>query len=97
MREVRGVEAEGLAHRQRAERPALLQDDAELRAPVGTGGGRVLSEHEHVAAVTLAVALEDLGRRGLACSVTPEEREYLAALHLEVQAIDDVAVAVALE
>ena len=97
MGEVGGVEAERLAYRQRAERPALLQNDAELGAPVGAGGGRILAEHEHLAAVALPVALENLGGRRLARAVSAQEGEHLALLHLEVEAIDDVAVAVALE
>ena len=93
---VGGEETQRLVDGQCSKRPALLQDDAEFGAPGGSGGGGVFTEHGDVAAIAGAVALKDLGRRRLASAILAEECEDLALLHLEVEAIDDGMVAVAL-
>ena len=52
------------------------------------------AEHVDVAAVARAVALEDLGGRGLAGAVGAEQGEHLAAHDVEVDAVDGLRLAV---
>ena len=52
------------------------------------GALRVLAEHLDLAAVAVAVALEDLDRRRLAGAVRAEQAEHLAGADLEVDAAD---------
>ena len=56
----------------------------------------VVPEHAHLAAVALAVALEDLDRRRLAGAVRAEEAEHLALLDLEVDPADRLELSVRL-
>src|ERR1044072_7572437 len=64
LRVVAGVEGEGLAHRQVGVRSAVLEDDADPLAP-GTGGPLlVLAQHGDLTGAGIAIALEDLDRRG---------------------------------
>ena len=67
-------------------RPELgrLEDDADPLPEVAAGPLGIVSEHPHLAAVALAVALEDLDRRRLAGAVRAEEPEDLARLDREV-------------
>ena len=67
-------------------RPELgrLEDDADPLPEVGAGPLGIVSEHAHLAAVALAVALEDLDRRRLAGAVRAEEAEDFARLDREV-------------
>ena len=55
---------------------------------------RVVPEHRHLPLVTMAVALEDLDRRGLAGAVRPEQGEHLAPGDLQVYPVDSFEVAV---
>ena len=57
---------------------------------------RVVAEDADLAAVAVAEALEDLDGRRLAGAVRAEQGEHLAALDLEVDAVDGVAAAVGL-
>ena len=53
-------------------------------------------EDVDVAGRPLAVALEDLGGGGLAGAVRTEQREHLAAIHVDVDPLDGLEVAVGL-
>ena len=61
-----------------------------------SGPLRVGAEHLDVAAVTSAVALEDLDGRRLAGAVRAEQAEHLAGLDREVDPAQCLVVAVAL-
>jgi hypothetical protein len=91
------VEGEALAHRQARFRLALLKDHPDPFPPSGAGAGRVDAEDSHVAGGAGAEAFEDLDRGGLAGPVGAEEREDLAAIHVQVDAADDRAAAVSLD
>ena len=58
--------------------------------------GGVEAEHRDLAGGPLAVPLEDLDGRGLAGAVRPEEREDLAVLDRQVDALDGLELAVRL-
>ena len=81
---VAGEDAQALAHGQRGVERRRLQDDAEPVAPCAAGALRVDSEHLDAAAVSLAVALEDLDGRRLPGAVRAEQPEDLARCDLEV-------------
>ncbi len=61
---------------------------------VGVGVRGVDAEHVDVAGVAVAVALEDLGGRGLAGAVGAEQGEHLAAHDVEVDAVGGLRLAV---
>src|SRR5690606_5844473 len=65
----------------------VLQHDAEARAPGPSCGLRVLAEHADLARVAVAEPLEDLDGRRLAGAVRAEDREDLAALDPQVDAV----------
>jgi hypothetical protein len=50
----------------------------------------ILAEDEHFARVASPVALEDLDGRRLSRAVRPQEREDLARLDAEVEAVEDL-------
>ncbi len=93
---VAGEVAQGLAHGEVAEVADLLQDDADLGPPVPVRPAGVDTQDVHITGVTLAVALEDLGRGRLACPVRAEQRHALSTLHDQVDAVHRVQVAVGL-
>src|SRR5690606_31344296 len=74
----------------------VLQHDAEARAPGPSCGLRVLAEHAVLARVAVAEPLEDLDGRRLAGAVRAEDREDLAALDPQVDAVHGALGAVAL-
>ena len=76
-RVVAPVHGEDLGHGQLGLGGGLLQDDADALAqrPLAVLG--VVAEHAHLAGAARAVALEDLGRGGLARAVGAEEAEDL--------------------
>src|SRR3954468_192034 len=83
VRVVDGHLLDRLAHRgPRVEADALEHDSHPLLKRMVAALG-VEAEHRHVAARSLAVALEDLDGRGLAGAVRPEQAEHLAARDLE--------------
>ena len=91
-----GEVAQLLGHGHHAGLAARLQHDAEPRLPRQAALARVDAEHAHLAARAVAVALEDLDRRGLAGAVRPEQREGLAAMDVEAHAVDGVVLPVVL-
>ena len=81
---VAGEDPVHLAHGQHRPELGLLQDDADALAERPLGAAGVEAEHGHLAAVALAVALEDLDGRRLAGAVRAEQAEDLAGSDLEV-------------
>ena len=81
---VAGVELERLAHGEERLDTALLEDDADALPPLTVAVLRIDAEDADIAGGPLAIALEDLHRRGLAGAVWPEEGEDLADLDGEV-------------
>src|SRR4051812_30548814 len=96
VRVVLGELLDSLAHGGvRVERGAL-EDDAHAleERPLALRG--IVAEHRHVAGAPLAIALEDLDRRGLAGPVRAEQPEDLSSDQLEGDAAYGLVVAVAL-
>jgi hypothetical protein len=95
-----GVEArevlDRLAHGQVRVGAAALEHDADPAAQLGRAQGRVVAEHRDLAAVAVAVALEDLDGGRLARPVGPEQAVDLAAADRERQAADGLVGAVGL-
>src|SRR4051812_3093149 len=75
---------------------ALLEHHADAGPQPGTVAPRVDAEHAHLAAVGLAVPLEDLDSRGLPRTVRPEQTEHLAGSNRERDPVDRRLRAVAL-
>ena len=75
-------------HRQVGIDGALLEDDAHLGPEAARTALGVHPQHRDRAGVSLAVALEDLHRRGLPGSVRPEQGQDLPSANLEVDAPD---------
>src|SRR5262249_34577547 len=73
-----------------------LEHDANPLAPLPRCVRRIRPEHLDLAAVPLAVPLEDLDRRRLAGTVRAEQPEHLAGCDLEVDAAERLVGAVAL-
>ena len=93
---VAGEQLERLPDGELGSHPGLLEDDPDPLAPVG---GRLLgidSEHRRLASGPLAVSLEHLDRGRLAGPVGAEEREHLAAVHLEIDAAHRLELSVGL-
>ncbi len=93
---IAGVELERLANGEFGSHPALLEHDSDPLMPLTVGLCGVLAEHADLAGAALAIALEDLGRRGLARAVWPEEGEDLARLDLEVKTANRLEIAIRL-
>jgi hypothetical protein len=72
-----------------------LQHDPDPLAPLAVGAHGILAEHRHLAAIALAVALEDLHRRRLPRPVRAKEGEDLAAADLELDPAHRFELAVA--
>ncbi len=70
---------------------ALLEHQADARSQAPAVAGRVQPEDPRAAAVGHPVALDDLDRRRLARAVRPEQREQLAAPHVERDPAQDLA------
>ena len=68
------------------EQRRALQHDADLLAPGAARLLRILAQDEHLAGVTLAVALENLDGGRLAGAVGAEQAEHLARADLQVDA-----------
>ena len=85
VRVVAGVARQDLPHRVVRLDGQLLQHDADPRAQptLGDAVGGIDPERLDAPAAAVPEALEDLDRGGLAGAVRPEQREHLAALHLE--------------
>src|SRR5205814_1985390 len=79
-----------LVHRRR------LEDDTDALPPLEAGPRGIGTEDANVAAVALAVALQDLDRRRLARPVRAEQAEHLASAKLEVDALQRLEVSVGL-
>ena len=77
-----------LAHGQLPLDPDLLEDDPDAVPELPTTIGWVPTEHLDRACVTVPVALEDLERCGLACSVGTQQGEHLTTLHGERDVVD---------
>ena len=73
-----GVHLEHLARGEIRVEAARLQHDADARPELRAAVGRIEAEHADVAAVALAVPLEDLDRRRLARAVRSEDRQHFA-------------------
>ncbi len=77
-----------LTHRQVVELPGALQHDADPLPPRRVGVLGVDAEDAGLAGRAVPEPLEDLHGGRLARAVGPEEGEHLAAVHVEVDAVD---------
>ena len=93
---VAGEELDRLAHSELRVHAAVLEHDPDPLAPLLAGIRRVDAEHRHLPGAALAVALENLDGRRLACAVRTQEGEDLAAGDLEIDAPDRLEVAIGL-
>ena len=93
----RGEQRQRLGHAHALGQGGVLQLGADAPAQLVAGLRRVEAEHAHRARVGAAQTLEDLDGRRLAGAVRAEQAEQLAALDGEVDAADDLGVAVALD
>ena len=75
---------------------ALLQDDAETLAHLGSAVRRIHTEDRDGTRIACAVALEDLDRRGLAGAVRAEHGDALALFDGEADTANRMHVAVRL-
>src|SRR5207245_6176237 len=73
-----------------------LQDDPDPLLQVLLGARRIPIEDRDVAGRSLPETLEDLGRRGLAGAVWPEEREHLSPVDVEIDSANGLHIAVGL-
>src|SRR4051812_28763203 len=96
MRVVAAEEVQGLAHRQIGLDAGLLQHDADALLEGALQALRIEAKNADVTRRALAVALEYLNRGRLAGAVGAEQGEDLTARHVEVDAADGLALAVAL-
>src|ERR671910_531343 len=87
---------ERLAWREQVEAAGRLQHDADPVPPLETCPVGVCAEHPDLAGVPRPEALGDLDRGRLARAVRTEQREALADVDVEVEAVDGVAAGVAL-
>jgi hypothetical protein len=96
----RAVEAreehQRLGDREQGVELTLLEDEPNPLAPCAGGPFGVCAEDRDLPAAPLAVALQDLDRRGLAGAVRTQEAENLARMNLEVEAAQDLDGAIAL-
>ena len=65
-----------------------LQHDADPGPPFPAALARVGAQDGHLAVVALPVSLQDLDRGGLARAVRAKQREDLAVVDVEVDAVD---------
>jgi hypothetical protein len=87
---------ERLAHGEVGVGAAALQDDADAAAQLGRPPRGVVPEHGDLAAVAVAMALEDLDGRRLAGPVGPQQAVDLAAADRERKAANRLVGAVSL-
>ena len=92
-----GEQAQRLGRRDLRKQPALLQHQADARLERRALAHRVEAQDADGALVWLAVALEDLNGRGLACAVRAKQGEDLAWLDRERQLVHHAAAAVHLD
>src|SRR4029079_6002680 len=83
VRVVAGEHEVHLAYGEQRAQLRLLEHDADALAQIARCSARVEPEHRRLSTVAAAIALEDLDRRRLPCTVRPEKAEHLAFGDLE--------------